>query len=67
MDRQAVEAAVASLRELLEDGDPSDSQLRARGEEILSGLRAAYRAAPALFTPETIETLRELGELLASL
>ena len=63
-DRRAVEAAVASLQELLADGDPTDAALRVHGEAALAALRAAYRTNPAAFSREVIEALRELSELL---
>jgi hypothetical protein len=63
-DRRAVDAAVASLQERLADGDPADAALQISCEAALSALRAAYRASPAAFSRETIEALRELGELL---
>jgi hypothetical protein len=63
-DRRAVEAAVASLQESLADGDPGDAALRGRCEAVLATLRAAYRADPALFSPETIAALQELRDLL---
>ncbi len=63
-DRRAVEEAVASLQERLADGDPADAALRSHCEAVLLALRAAYRVTPAAFSKETIEALRELGELL---
>ena len=63
-DRRAVEAAVASLQERLADGDSADVALRSHCEAILSALRAIYRVNPAAFSRETIDTLRELSELL---
>ena len=63
-DRRTVEAAVASLQERLADGDPTDAALRSHCEAILAALRAAYRVTPAAFSGETIEALRELGDLL---
>ena len=59
-----MEAAVISMQERLADGDPADATLRSRCEAALSALRAAYRVNPAVFSRETIEALRELGELL---
>ena len=64
-DRRSVEAAVASLQERLADGDSSDAGLQSYGQSMLATLRAAYRAAPASFTPETIEALRELKDILS--
>ncbi|MBI5239629.1 MAG: hypothetical protein HY926_04095 [Elusimicrobia bacterium] len=64
LDRRGVEAAVAALQASLADGDPADAALRARSEAELERLRAAYRAAPAAFTKETLSALRELVELL---
>ncbi len=63
-DRRSVEAAVGVLQERLADGDPADLDLRSRCETDLKDLRAAYRAHPSAFTKETIESLRELAELL---
>ena len=63
-DRQAVEAAVASLQERLADGDPTDAGLRSHCEAVLTALRASYRANPAAFSREAIEALREFSELL---
>jgi hypothetical protein len=63
-DRRSVDSAVASLQDRLADGDPSDLALRKHCQTVLASLRAAYRADPALFTKETIETLREMRELL---
>jgi hypothetical protein len=59
-----VEAAVATLQELLADGDPADAALQSHGEAVLTALRVAYRSNPAAFSKETIEALRELSELL---
>jgi hypothetical protein len=64
MDRRAVEAAVTKLQEALENGDPSDLELRALCESGLTSLRAAYRADPKSFTPELVDALKELVELL---
>ena len=63
-DRRSVEAAVAELQGRLADGDPEDAALREHAQAALESLRAAYRADKTLFTPETIEALRELRELL---
>ena len=63
-DRRTVDAAVAALQERLADGDPSDAALRSQCEAVLLALRAAYRAHPAAFSREAIETLREISELL---
>ena len=63
-ERETIEAAVASLRERLADGDPTDATLRSHCEAILSALRAAYRVNPAVFSRESIEALREFSELL---
>ena len=62
--RRTVEAAVASLQERIADSDPSDTALRDHCEASLSALRAAYRANPDAFSPDIIEALRELSELL---
>jgi hypothetical protein len=64
-DRRAVEAAVAALQERLADGDPGDAALREHCEAVLAALRAAYRSDRSLFSPETIEALQELRELLS--
>ncbi len=63
-DRRSVEAAVLALQQRLSDGDPSDEALRQEAGRAIEELRAAYRKAPQAFTPETIEALRELVELL---
>ncbi len=59
-----MEAAVAGIQERLADGDPEDAALREHCEAVLSALRAAYRADKTIFTPETIEALQELRDLL---
>lgn len=56
---------MADLQGRLADGDPEDAALRAHAEAALESLRAAYRADKTLFTPETIEALQELRELLS--
>ena len=63
-DRRTVEAAVASLQERLADGDPADATLRGHAEAVLVALRASYRVTPAAFSRESIESLRELSDLL---
>ena len=63
-DRRVVEAAVATLQERLADGDPADTTLQSYCDAVLSALRAAYRVTPTAFSKDTIETLRELSELL---
>ena len=64
MDRRTVEAAVASLQSFLSDGDPTDAALRGECETVLTALRSAYRADPSAFSPESIEALKELSDLL---
>ncbi len=63
-DREAVDAAVASLQERLADGDPTDAGLRSHCEAVLTALRASYRTNPSAFSRETVEALREFSELL---
>lgn len=62
--RKAVETAVTALQARLADGDPADAALRRDAEASIEGLRAAYRADPKAFTPDSIEALKELVELL---
>lgn len=64
MNARQVEDAVAKLQEELSEGDPSDDALRKRAEAALNVLRAAYRSDPKTFSPENIEALKELSELL---
>ncbi|MHB2026517.1 MAG: hypothetical protein ACYCPQ_07755 [Elusimicrobiota bacterium] len=64
IEAKDVAAAVASLQERLADGDPGDAALMKHCADVLSALRADYRANPTAFSREDIAALRELSELL---
>ncbi len=64
-DRQAVEAAIASLQKCVADGDLADDDaLWSHCKAVHTALRDSYSANPSAFSRKTNEALQEFSELL---